>query len=130
MQLEKSEAPHNMPSSAPHSGSGALTHATRSAVSHRAMRHAIVLALLLALYTVKAGADCEISGDARLWAYDACLWRYETDDTLHPGVIDCIEKNQSLIAEVVPARPGVSSRAGSVPLPDSGNLNSQILLPA
>ena len=51
------------------------------------MRPAIVLALLLALPDANAGSRCEISGDARLWAYDACLWRYETDDTLHPGVI-------------------------------------------
>ena len=64
------------------------------------MRSMILLALLLALHAVNAGSRCEISGDAHLWAYDACLWRYETDDTLHPGVIDCVEKNQALISEV------------------------------
>lgn len=37
-------------------------------------------------------AECEISGKAILWAYDACLWEYETDDTLHPGVMKCVAK--------------------------------------
>jgi hypothetical protein len=64
------------------------------------MRPAIALALLLALPDAHAVSRCEISGDARLWAYDACLWRYETDDTLHPGVISCADKNQALIAKV------------------------------
>ena len=64
------------------------------------MRPAIVLTLFLALPFAHAGSHCEISGDARLWAYDACLWRYETDDTLHPGVISCADKNQALIAKV------------------------------
>ena len=64
------------------------------------MRPAIVLALLLALPDAHAGSRCEISGDARLWAYDACLWRYETDDTLHQGVNSCADKNQALIAKV------------------------------
>ena len=59
----------------------------------------IFLALLLALPAVDARACCEISGDANLWAYDACLWRYETDDTLHPGVIDCVDRNRALITE-------------------------------
>ena len=64
------------------------------------MRPEIALALLLVFPDAYAGSSCEISGDARLWAYDACLWRYETDDTLHPGVISCADKNQALIAEV------------------------------
>lgn len=64
------------------------------------MRPAIVLALLLVLPDAHAGSRCEISGDVLLWAYDACLWRYETDDTLHPGVIDCVDKNRAIIAEV------------------------------
>ena len=63
------------------------------------MRIMIILALLPALHAADARARCEISGDAHLWAYDACLWRYETDDTLHPGVIDCVDRNQALIAE-------------------------------
>ena len=64
------------------------------------MRKAIALVLLLALPDAHAAPRCEISGDARLWAYDACLWRYETDDTLHPGVISCADKNQALMAKV------------------------------
>ena len=64
------------------------------------MRPANILALLLALPGAHAGPPCEISGDASHWAYDACLWRYETDDILHPGVISCVDKNQALIAKV------------------------------
>ena len=36
--------------------------------------------------------DCEITGRAILWAYDSCFWEYETDDSIHPGVIECVEK--------------------------------------
>lgn len=64
------------------------------------MRHAILLTLLLALPDAHAGSRCEISGDARLWAYDACMWRYETDDALHPDVTKCADKNQGLIAKM------------------------------
>lgn len=64
------------------------------------MHRAIALTLLLALPAVHAGSRCEISGDARLWAYDACMWRYETDDALHPGVTKCADKNQELIAKI------------------------------
>ena len=44
--------------------------------------------------------ECEISGKAILWAYDACFWEHETDDSIHPGVIDCVEKGQKLIKRV------------------------------
>jgi len=64
------------------------------------MRPEIVLALLLVLPYAHAGSSCEISGDALLWAYDACLWRSETDDTLHLVVISCVDKNRALIAKV------------------------------
>lgn len=64
------------------------------------MRGAIVMVWLLAAPCVQAGSRCEISGDARLWAYDACLWRYETDDALHLGVMSCADRNQQLIARV------------------------------
>jgi hypothetical protein len=65
------------------------------------MRHAIALILLVTpLFESHAGSRCEISGDARLWAYDACLWRFETDDTLHPGVTRCADQNQALIAKL------------------------------
>jgi hypothetical protein len=68
------------------------------------MRYVIFLALLFTLTNAHAATRCEVSGDARLWAYDACMWRYETDDSLHPGVIACADKNQSLIAKVGPCQ--------------------------
>lgn len=60
----------------------------------------IVIALLMVLPVAHAETRCEISGDARLWAYDACMWRFETDDALHPGVMECADQNQALIANV------------------------------
>ena len=47
-----------------------------------------------------AAKECEISGKAILWAYDACFWEYETDDSIHPGVIYCVEEKQKLIEKV------------------------------
>ena len=44
--------------------------------------------------------ECNITGKAILWAYDACLWEFETDDTLHPGVIACVKKSEKLITSV------------------------------
>jgi hypothetical protein len=46
------------------------------------------------------GEECEISGKAILWAYDACFWEFETDDTLHPEVIKCVEKSEKLMKSV------------------------------
>lgn len=31
------------------------------------------------------------------WGYDACMYRYETDDSLHPGVMACADHAQRLI---------------------------------
>jgi hypothetical protein len=28
------------------------------------------------------------------------MWRFETDDSLHPGVVKCTDKNQALIAKM------------------------------
>jgi hypothetical protein len=42
----------------------------------------------------------EISGNAILWAYDACFWEHETDDSIHPRVIDCVEEGEKLIVRV------------------------------
>ncbi|MEZ0231303.1 MAG: hypothetical protein ACAH12_00565 [Methylophilaceae bacterium] len=47
--------------------------------------------------TVQAATVCEIKGEAIFWAYDACLWRYETDDSLHPEVMACADRAQHLI---------------------------------
>ena len=44
--------------------------------------------------------ECEISGKAILWAYDACFWEFETDDSIHPGVIECVKKSKKLIKSV------------------------------
>ena len=38
-----------------------------------------------------------ISGRAILWAYDSRFWKYETDDSIHPGVIECVEASQNEI---------------------------------
>jgi hypothetical protein len=64
------------------------------------MRSLILLVLMLAISDTQAESSCEISGNARLWAYDASLWRYETDDTLHPSVMDCADENLALIDEM------------------------------
>jgi hypothetical protein len=64
------------------------------------MRIATLLIFLFAMASAHAAPRCEVSGDARFWAYDACLWHYETDDSLHPEVIRCADKNQALIAKV------------------------------
>ena len=54
--------------------------------------------LLTTLISSAAAAeDCEITGRAILWAYDTCFWEYETDDPIHPGVIECVEKAQLTI---------------------------------
>ena len=57
-----------------------------------------IIALLIA--STCYSEECEISGKAILWAYDSCLWEFETDDTLHPSVIECIEKSEKLIKSV------------------------------
>lgn len=58
-------------------------------VSASCMR--IVFVSIILLSSLAQADDCEISGKAILWAYDACFWQYETDDSLHPGVIDCVK---------------------------------------
>ena len=44
--------------------------------------------------------ECQIHGKAILWAYDACLWEFETDDTLHPGIIACVKKSEKFMKSV------------------------------
>lgn len=68
------------------------------------MRTLLLFTAVLAALPAYANSACEISGDARLWAYDECLWRHETDDTLHPGVIKCVKKNQALVSRVGPCK--------------------------
>ena len=63
-------------------------------------RIAFLTIALLAANSAGAGSRCEISGRAELWSYDSCLWQFETDDTLHPGVSKCVDRNQKLIARL------------------------------
>ena len=62
-------------------------------------RIAFLTIALLATTFANAGSRCEISGRAELWSYDSCLWQFETDDTLHPGVAKCVDRNLKLIAK-------------------------------
>lgn len=57
-----------------------------------------IIAILIA--STCYSEECEIEGKAILWAYDACLWEFETDDTLHPGVIECVEKSEKHMKSV------------------------------
>ena len=57
-----------------------------------------VAVLLLAFLPLSVMAEeCSISGRAILWAYDSSFWKYETDDSIHPGVIECVEVLQNEI---------------------------------
>lgn len=58
--------------------------------------------ILLMVPFSSAAEECEISGNATLWAYDACFWEHETDDSIHPGVIDCVNEGQKLIESLGP----------------------------
>ena len=61
----------------------------------------IIAGLILLLVPFSSIAEeCEISGKAILWAYDVCFWEHETDDSTHPGVIDCVAEGQQVIARV------------------------------
>lgn len=59
------------------------------------MKFTVLLLVLVAEPVV--ASPCEITGSADLWSYDSCLWRYETDDTIHPEVLKCVERNRSVI---------------------------------
>jgi hypothetical protein len=61
----------------------------------------IIAGLILLLVPLSSIAEeCEISGKAILWAYDSCFWQHETDDAIHPGVLDCVDEGQQVIARV------------------------------
>ena len=54
--------------------------------------------LLLVLISLSVSAEeCKVSGHAILWAYDSCFWKYEADDSIHPEVLECVEKSQEEI---------------------------------
>ena len=63
------------------------------------LKKCVCIILFLIPFTSNAG-ECEISGKAILWAYDACFWEYETDDSIHPGVIECVKEGKKLIKKV------------------------------
>ena len=57
--------------------------------------------IFIGLFTLNSyGKECEISGKAILWAYDSCFWEYETDDSIHPGVLKCVKKSEKLIESI------------------------------
>ena len=54
--------------------------------------------LLLAFLSISVFAEeRSISGRAILWAYDSRFWKYETGDSIYPGVIECVEASQNEI---------------------------------
>ncbi len=60
--------------------------------------HMKVAVLLLAFLSLSVIAEeRSISGRAILWAYDSRFWKYETDDSIHPGVIECVDASQNEI---------------------------------
>lgn len=61
------------------------------------MRYLLFLSILLAVTPTHAASQCEIEGEAIFCAYDSCMWRYETDDSLNPGVMACADSAQLLI---------------------------------
>jgi hypothetical protein len=65
----------------------------------RKMKRIIYIIFILMPF-ISDAKECTISGKAILWAYDACFWEYETDDSIHPGVIECVNKGKKLIKTV------------------------------
>ena len=64
------------------------------------MNTLLALAALLTAAPASAATRCEIPGNAVHWAYDTCMGHFETDDTLHPGVMKCADRGQALIKRV------------------------------
>ena len=60
----------------------------------------VICIIFLLIPFISAAGECNISGKAILWAYDACYWEYETDDSIHPGVIECVNEGEKLIDKV------------------------------
>ena len=60
----------------------------------------LTLMFTILIASTSYSKECEVNGKAILWAYDACLWQYETDDTLHPGVIECVNISEKTIKTV------------------------------
>jgi len=44
--------------------------------------------------------SCEIKGPAEFWSYDNCFWKHETDDSLNPNVIACVDYNSVMIEKL------------------------------
>ena len=64
------------------------------------MNSAALLLLIASVAGIEQG--CPVTGSAVLWAYDLCLWRHETDDTLHPGVQACVGEAEQLVEKIGP----------------------------
>lgn len=61
----------------------------------------LAIIIIIGLFTLNSYAkECEISGRAILWAYDSCFWEYETDDSIHPGVLKCVAKAEKILESV------------------------------
>ena len=60
----------------------------------------LICIMFLLIPFISYAEECEVSGRAILWAYDACFWEHETDDSLHPGVIKCVNEGKKLIDKV------------------------------
>ncbi len=58
----------------------------------------LAIIIIIGLFDLNSyGKECEISGRAILWAYDSCYWEYETDDSIHPGVLKCVANAEKII---------------------------------
>lgn len=63
------------------------------------MKSLISVLLCLLLAPPLHATPCQISGDARLWAMDSCLWQFETDDVIHPRVLACETRGREIIVK-------------------------------
>jgi len=57
------------------------------------MRLAVALPVVIAIAAATAvrASACEIPGYAERWALASCFYQHETDDELHPGVLECFD---------------------------------------
>ena len=60
----------------------------------------LIIIMFFLLPLISNAEECSISGKAILWAYDACFWEYETDDSIHPGVVKCVDEGKKLIKRI------------------------------
>lgn len=58
------------------------------------------LSVVVAVAASTPQVSCPISGNAELWAYDACMWEKGTDDSNQAEVLGCVSAAKTLIAKV------------------------------